>query len=484
MDLQMLIEDLRPTEVSGETKREIDRIEFDSRKVTSGCLFVAVRGLRADGHDFIGRAVESGAAAVVAEILPERREEGVAFIKVTNSAEALGIIAHKFFDKPSEKLKLVAVTGTNGKTTTATLLYNLFQELGYKAGLLSTIENRIGRARVAADYTTPDAPGINSLLAEMVNAGCDYVFMEASSHAIDQRRIAGLHFAGGVFTNISHEHLDYHKTFQAYINAKKRFFDNLPATAFALVNIDDRRAEVMVQNTRAAVKTYSLRRMADFKAKVLHNSISGLHLDIDGEEFFGKLIGEFNAYNLLAVYGAAVLLGQEKIETLTALSKLGAAEGRFDYIVDQQKDVTAIVDYAHTPDALEKVLSTIHSLKKGDGRIITVVGCGGDRDRAKRPIMAKVACDNSEQVILTSDNPRSEEPDSIIREMQGGVPPYAVKKVLTIADRREAIRTSCRMAQNGDIILVAGKGHEKYQEIKGVRYPFDDMEVLKTELST
>ncbi|MCB0585493.1 MAG: UDP-N-acetylmuramoyl-L-alanyl-D-glutamate--2,6-diaminopimelate ligase, partial [Phaeodactylibacter sp.] len=372
---------------------------------------------------------------------------------------------------------------TNGKTTTVTLLHNLFTALGYKAGLLSTVRNLIGQSPVEATHTTPDAVSINALLREMADAGCDYAFMEVSSHAAHQRRIAGLHFAGGIFTNISHDHLDYHKTFKAYIDAKKMFFDILPKTAFALVNADDRRGAVMLQNTRARKYTYSLRSMASFKAMILENSISGLHLDVDGREVFSRLIGEFNAYNLLAAYGAAILLGQDEVETLTALSQLRAAEGRFDYVAGPQGRRTGIVDYAHTPDALEKVLSTIHQLRQGNNRIITVVGCGGDRDKAKRPKMAKVACDYSDLVVLTSDNPRSEAPEAIIADMQAGVPAYATQKVLVATGRRDAIRAACKLAGPDDIILVAGKGHEKYQEVNGVRHPFDDKAVLAEALA-
>lgn len=482
MELGVLIEKLDILALEGPVSKAIKQICFDSRKAGPESLFVAVRGTQADGHEFIDKAIGQGAAAVVAEQLPEERREGVTYIQVADSATALGLTASRFFGEPSKALKLVGVTGTNGKTTTATLLHSLFTALGYRAGLLSTVRNMVGQRPVEAAYTTPDAVAINALLREMAGAGCDYAFMEVSSHAAHQRRIAGLHFAGGIFTNISHDHLDYHKTFKAYIDAKKMFFDILPKTAFALVNADDKRGGVMLQNTRAKKYSYSLRTMASFRAKLLENSINGLHLDIGGKEVFSRLIGEFNAYNLLAAYGAAILLGQEEMETLTALSQLRAAEGRFDYLAGPQGKRTGIVDYAHTPDALEKVLQTIRQLRQGNSRIITVVGCGGDRDKAKRPKMAKVACDYSDQVVLTSDNPRSEEPEAIIAEMQAGVPAYASRKVLAITGRREAIRSACRLAQEGDIILVAGKGHEKYQEIKGVRHPFDDKAVLAEAL--
>lgn len=483
MELRELIETLEIVALEGPVSKTVEQIVFDSRKVGAGSLFVAVRGTQADGHQFIGRAIGQGATAVVAEELPRERLQTATYIQVADSATALGLMASRFFGEPSKALKLVGVTGTNGKTTTATLLHSLFTALGFKAGLLSTVRNLIGQHPLEATHTTPDAVAINALLREMADAGCDYAFMEVSSHAAHQRRTAGLHFAGGIFTNISHDHLDYHKTFKAYIDAKKMFFDILPKTAFALVNADDKRGEVMLQNTRAKKYSYSLRAMADFKAKLLDNSISGLHLEIGGKEIFSRLIGEFNAYNLLAAYGAARLLGQDELETLTALSQLGAAEGRFDYVSGPQGKRTGIVDYAHTPDALEKVLNTIHQLRQGNSRIITVVGCGGDRDKAKRPKMAKVACDYSDQVVLTSDNPRSEDPESIIAEMQAGVPPYAARKALAITGRREAIRAACRLAKEGDIILVAGKGHEKYQEIKGVRHPFDDKAVLAEALA-
>ena len=476
------MESIDVRKVHGPLDVSIDNITLDSRKVGPGSLFAAIRGTTSDGHAFIGKATESGAAAILCESLPLELKPGVTYVEVPDSAEAFGWLASNFFDHPSSQLRLVGVTGTNGKTTTATLLYELFLSLGYKVGLISTIENKVNKRSIPSTHTTPDAGAINLLIRQMVEAGCDYAFMEVSSHAVVQRRIAGLNFAGGVFTNITHEHLDYHKTFQAYIEAKKMFFDKLPASAFALVNGDDKRGTVMLQNTAARTFTFALHKPADFKAKILENSLSGLHLELDGAEFHARLIGEFNAYNLLGVYAAATLLGQDKAEVLQALSALKAAEGRFEYTVARQRDVTAIVDYAHTPDALEKVLSTIHRLRKGGGRILTVVGCGGDRDRTKRPLMAKVACDYSDQVILTSDNPRTEDPEAIIREMEAGVPPYALQKRLSIVNRREAIRAACQMAQPGDVILVAGTGHEKYQEIQGVKHPFDDLEILRETL--
>jgi len=402
---------------------------------------------------------------------------------VADSAAALGLITDHFYNHPSQQLQLVGVTGTNGKTTTVTLLYNLFQNLGYKCGLLSTVENKIGQRIIPSTHTTPDSVAINALLAEMVEAGCDYAFMEVSSHAVEQQRISGLHFAGGIFTNISHDHLDYHKTFDNYIKAKKGFFDKLPKTAFALTNVDDKRGEVMLQNTKAKIAKYSLQRMADYRAKILENSLLGLRLELDGADFHGRLIGEFNAYNLLAVYAAAILLKQEKSEVLQALSEVQTAEGRFDYIFNQAQQILGIVDYAHTPDALEKVLQTIRQLRKAGSKIITVVGCGGDRDKTKRPEMAKIACNLSDQAILTSDNPRTEQPEAILKDMEAGVPKEVEHKVLTIVDRKQAIKTASRIARNGDIILVAGKGHEKYQDINGVKHPFDDKEILKAEIS-
>jgi UDP-N-acetylmuramoyl-L-alanyl-D-glutamate--2,6-diaminopimelate ligase len=482
MLLQAIIQNLSLKEAKGNLDREISRIDFDSRQVIENGAFVAVRGTHVDGHAFIEKAVGQGAVAVIAEELPAVLNPEVTYIQVSDSASALAHMAANWYGFPSRRLRLVGITGTNGKTTTATLLFELFRSLGYKAGLLSTIENKIGDTVLPATHTTPDALSINSLLADMADAGCDFAFMEVSSHAADQRRIDALDFAGAIFTNITHDHLDYHKTFQAYITAKKRFFDILPRTAFALINIDDKRGEVMVQNTAARVYRYSLHAMADFRARVLDNGIGGLHLSMNGQQVHARLIGEFNAYNLLAVYAAATLLGQDSTETLVALSQLRAAEGRFDYLIDPGSNISAIVDYAHTPDALEKVLDTISRLRKGKARIITVVGCGGDRDRAKRPEMAKVACQLSDQVILTSDNPRTEPPEQILADMQAGIPADAGRKTLTLVDRRTAIQTACRMAVNGDIILVAGKGHEKYQEINGVKYPFDDKEILRNEL--
>lgn len=475
--LSEILNGLPAAELQGADDMQITAIVFDSRKVVPGCLFVAVRGTLVDGHQYIEQAIKDGAAAIICEDLPAHTIGEVAFIMVANSAAALGMVAANFYGHPSHQLKLVGVTGTNGKTTVATLLYQLFQDLGYKCGLLSTVENQINGKIIAATHTTPDPVELNNLLNDMVNQGCDYCFMEVSSHAIAQHRIEGLLFSGGIFTNLTHDHLDYHKTFDNYLKAKKTFFDTLPKTAFALTNVDDRNGNVMLQNTRAKKKTYALKSMADYKAKILENQFGGLLLDIDNEDVWFKMVGSFNAYNLLAVYAAARLLDQDKTRVLTFLSKLKGAEGRFDYIISPNK-VIGIVDYAHTPDAVQNVLSTIHDIRKGTEKVITIIGCGGDRDKTKRPVMAKVACQWSDKVILTSDNPRSEVPEQIIRDMEAGVDAEGKKKTISITDRHEAIKTACHLAAPGDIILLAGKGHEKYQEIKGVRSHFDDKEEL------
>jgi UDP-N-acetylmuramoyl-L-alanyl-D-glutamate--2,6-diaminopimelate ligase len=472
--LSQLLSKLPTQQIVGDTNLFIQKIDFDTRKVAAGSLFVAQRGTVVDGHQFIGKAIAQGATAVICETLPTELLPNVTYIEVKDSNEMLGRLSANFYDNPSKKLKLVGVTGTNGKTTTVTLLHDLYTQLGYKVGLLSTVENKIGQKIIPSTHTTPDAVQLNALLDDMVEEGCEFAFMEVSSHAIHQRRIAGLHFVGAIFTNITHDHLDYHKTFLEYINAKKRFFDDLDKSAFALVNLDDKRGEVMLQNTKAKKQYLSIRTLADFKAKIVENSIEGLQLDLQGEEFHCRLIGEFNAYNILTVYATAMLLGSEKEEVLPILSNLRGAEGRFEYIRNQQMDLTGIIDYAHTPDALEKVLATIHKLNAGKARILTVVGCGGDRDKGKRPIMAKTACDYSHQVILTSDNPRTEDPDQILKDMEAGVPIEARHKYLLIPSREQAIKTACRLAQHGDFILVAGKGHEKYQDINGVKHVFDD----------
>ncbi len=465
-------------EVHGLTEIEVNKICFDSREVESGSLFIALRGTKSDGHQFITSCISKGAVAVVCEEMPKEFSEHVTYVKVNDSAKALAIISANFYDNPSEKIKLIGITGTNGKTTTATLLFRLFRNLNQHAGLISTVQNQIDEEIIPATNTTPDPVALNRLLALMVAEGCTHCFMEVSSHAIVQKRTEALKFSGGVFTNITHDHLDYHRTFKDYIAAKKLFFDMLPETAFALVNVDDRNGSVMIQNCKAKKQTYALKTMADYRAKVLENNLSGLILNIDNQELHTQLIGEFNAYNILAVYAVTRLLGVEVLDALTAISKLQAAEGRFDFITSHQKKVIGIVDYAHTPDALQKVLETIRNIRTGNEMVITVVGCGGDRDKTKRPIMAKIACELSDKVILTSDNPRSENPQIILSEMEAGVGADKRKKVLTIADRKEAIRAACTMANAGDIVLVAGKGHEKYQEIAGVKYPFDDKQVL------
>lgn len=465
--------------VAGATDLDISGIAIDSRSVQPGNVFIALKGVAADGHQFISKAVQSGAIAIVCETLPENVDQAVTYIEVEDSSVAAGVMTHNFYDRPSEKVKLVGVTGTNGKTTVATLLYQLFTALGYKCGLLSTVQNHIGSRITAATHTTPDAVQLNQLLGQMVEAGCAYVFMEVSSHAIDQHRIEGLEFAGGIFTNISHDHLDYHQTFDEYIRVKKQFFDTLPKTAFAITNADDKRGMVMVQNTTATVKTYSLKAVSDFKGKILDNGIMGLHMLMDEQEVHFRLIGSFNAHNLLAVYGAAMCLGQDKYETLQALSTLNGAEGRFEYIISPNENVIAIIDYAHTPDALLNVLATIKKLRKGFEQVITVAGCGGNRDKTKRPVMAEVACEYSDKVILTSDNPRFEDAAAIIRDMESGVPAASKRKCIAIADRREAIKTALTLAGKEDIVLIAGKGHEKYQEINGIKHHFDDKEVVR-----
>lgn len=468
--------------VSGNMETEVTSLAFDSRKVQDGTAFVAVKGTQVDGHEFISSSIESGAVAIICEEMPQDQPEGVAFIQVQDSSKALGFMAANFYGNPSEKLKLVGITGTNGKTTCVTLLHQLFRALGYNTGLLSTVVNKINEEELPATHTTPDAITLNETLAQMVSKGCTHCFMESSSHAIVQNRIAGLKYQGAVFTNLSHEHLDYHKTFDEYIKAKKLLFDNLPAGSFALVNYDDKRGPIMLQNTKAWKHKFALKSFADYKAKILSNTLQGLELDISGYTVWFKLIGDFNAYNLLAVFGTAVLLGEEETEVLEQLSNLDPAPGRFEQVFTNT-GITALVDYAHTPDALENVLSTIKEFRTGNETVITVVGCGGNRDKDKRPIMAKIACDLSDKVILTSDNPRFEEPSDILKDMQAGITPSNFRKTLTIEDRREAIKAACAMAQPNDIILVAGKGHETYQEIKGVRNDFDDRKVLSEMLN-
>jgi len=465
----------------GDMSVEVRGICFDSRQVKQGYVFVAIKGTQSDGHQFIPKAIELGASAIVCEKLPDTIHEKVTYTTVKNSAQALGIIASNFFGNPSQKLKLVGVTGTNGKTTVATLLYQLFSSLGYRVGLISTVEYRIIDQVLPSTHTTPDPIQLNELLIKMVEAGCSHVFMEVSSHAVDQERIAGLKFLGAIFTNITHDHLDYHKTFENYIKAKKKYFDELSSDAFCLVNADDKRGMVMMQNTKAKKQSYGLKKMVDFKAKILSNTLQGLELDIDGKSVWFKLIGDFNAYNLMAVYGAAVLLGEEPEQVLTVLSSMKGAVGRFELILPGSK-ITAIVDYAHTPDALKNVLETIAQFRTGTEQVITIVGCGGNRDKTKRPLMASIACRLSDKVVLTSDNPRDEDPLAIIKDMQTGIGPSDARKTVVIPDREEAIKMACMMAKESDIILVAGKGHETYQEIKGVKNPFDDREVVERML--
>jgi len=462
----------------GDTDVEIRSIRFDSRQVEQGDAFFAIRGSTSDGHDFVGMAIEKGAAAVICESCPAEMSALVTWVKTSDSALALAESASAYFGNPSHKLQLIGITGTNGKTTTVTLLHRLFTGLGYKSGLLSTIRNLVHLREVPATHTTPDPIQINSLLAEMCNEGCEYCFMEVSSHAVDQKRVAGLKFRGGIFSNLTHDHLDYHKTFDAYLKAKKGFFDALPETAFALVNKDDRNGMVMLQNTRAAAFTYSLQSMADFRCKILENQFIGLHLNIGGQDVWFRLIGSFNAYNLLCVYASAVLLGQDPSQVLTLLSRMRPVDGRFNYITGPS-NITAIIDYAHTPDALKNVLETINDIRNHNEKLITVVGAGGNRDASKRPVMAKISASLSDQLILTSDNPRFEEPEAILDQMMKGVLAPDTRKVLVIADRRQAINTAVTLARENDIILVAGKGHETYQEIRGVKHPFDDSEVVK-----
>jgi len=464
-------------QTSGNTNILVAGFHFDSRTVESESLFVAVRGLNSDGHDFILQAIEKGATSVICEKMPEQIPSGVTFAVVRCSKKALGMVASNFFENPSEKLRLVGVTGTNGKTTVTTMLHKLFTEAGYKCGLISTIKNVIGQKEIDSTFTTPDPKTLNQLLAQMVDEGCQLAFMEVSSHAIDQQRIAGATFAGGVFTNLTHDHLDYHITFGAYLKAKKAFFDNLNKKAFAITNIDDKNGMVMVQNCNALVKTYSLKTAADFKGKIIENSFSGLHMTVDGMESWQRLTGEFNAYNIMAVYAAAIMLGLSGEEALLHMTALGPTEGRFDIILGT-RNIKGIVDYAHTPDALEKVLETITKIRTGNEQIITVVGCGGNRDIEKRPKMGAIATNFSNLVIVTSDNPRFENPELIIEEILSGLDPVQKKKTIAITNRKEAIKAACTIAKSGDIILVAGKGHEKYQEINGVRYPFDDKKVL------
>ena len=478
MVLKELIKNIRTLNITGSTEKEITGVNIDSRRIETGHLFVAMKGTQTDGHAYIGKAITQGAAAILCEDMPESTVDGVTYIQVESTEDVVGEVATTFYGDPSRHLKLVGVTGTNGKTTIATLLYNMFRKLGYKCGLLSTVCNYIEDEQIPADHTTPDPIALNQLLSRMVQAGCQYAFMECSSHAIAQKRIGGLKFAGGIFTNLTRDHLDYHKTFENYRDAKKAFFDGLPKGAFAITNADDKNGMVMVQNTKATVKTYSTRSMADFRAKILECHFGGMYLEINGREVGVQFIGKFNVSNLLAVYGAAIMLGEKPDNVLLVMSTLKSVSGRLDP-VHSPEGYTAIVDYAHTPDALENVLKAIHEVLNGKGQVITVCGAGGNRDKGKRPLMAQEAVKQSDKVIITSDNPRFEEPQAIIDDMLAGLTAQQMKKVISIVDRKEAIRTACMMAHKGDVILVAGKGHENYQEVCGVKHHFDDKEVLK-----
>jgi len=478
LTLQTIIRGIKIKSIAGASDVLVQGIAIDSRQVEPGFLFAAIKGTLSDGHEFINQAIEKGAVVVLCNELPAELKAEITYILVANSAEATGIAAHNFYDKPSYKVVLVGVTGTNGKTTIATLLFRLFRQLGYSCGLISTVQNQIDDTIFPSTHTTPDAVQLNQLLHRMTEAGCSHIFMESSSHAIHQHRMAGLHFAGAVFSNITHDHLDYHKTFDEYIRVKKSFFDGLPDTAFALSNLDDKRGEIMLQNTRAKRIFYSLLQIADIKGKIIDNSLSGLVMDINGREVHLRLIGTFNAYNILAVYGAAVALGEDADQVMTALSLLTGAEGRFEVVISRRDHILGIIDYAHTPDALLNVLTTIDKMRKGNEAVITVVGCGGDRDKAKRPVMAEVACEYSSHAIFTSDNPRKENPFDILADMQHGLKSEYKRRSRIIEDRRKAIQQAVEMANPGDIVLIAGKGHEKYQEIAGVRYHFDDKEEL------
>ncbi len=468
--------------VQGSTDIAINKIEFDSRKVELNDVFVAIRGTLSDGHDFIEKAVNQGAIVIVCEEFPSKIINGVTYVRVENSNEALAHLANNFYDNPSSKLRLVGVTGTNGKTTIASLLYQMFKKAGYKVGLLSTVKIMVDETEYKATHTTPDSLTINHYLNEMVEVGCEFCFMEVSSHGIHQKRTEGLHFEGGIFTNLSHDHLDYHNTFAEYRDVKKSYFDNLPKSAFAITNVDDKNGNIMLQNTKAKKITYAIKSYADYKAQVLENQFTGLLLKINNNEVWTKLIGSFNAYNLLAIYATAVELGIEQNEALRLLSELESVSGRFQYFISNGK-ITAIVDYAHTPDALENVLNTINDIRTKNEELITVVGCGGDRDKTKRPIMAKIASELSTKAIFTSDNPRTENPETIIEEMEKGVEAQNFKKTVSILDRKQAIKTACQFAQANDIILIAGKGHETYQEINGVRHDFDDLKIVKELLN-
>lgn len=480
-DLQDILYKVDLVELSGQLNKTINKISFDSRDIEKNDVFVAVKGVHVDGHEYIQKAIGLGANVIVCEVIPSDKNEEVTYVLVKDSTQALAYMAANYYDNPSDLINLVGITGTNGKTTTTTLLYELFMGMGTKTGLISTVVNKIGEEEIPATHTTPNPIELNRLLRKMVDEGCEYCFMEVSSHAIVQNRVLGVNFNIGVFSNITHDHLDYHKTFKEYIHAKKLFFDHLSKHAIALTNIDDKNGAVMVQNTSAKVKTYALKSMADYKAKIIENSLSGLVLNINNHEVWTKLVGDFNAYNILVVYAVAMEFELDEVEVLRVLSQLASVEGRFEQFISDSK-VIGIVDYAHTPDALKNVLETITKIRTRNEQVITLVGCGGDRDTAKRPVMAEIATEFSDKVILTSDNPRTENPDEIIREMQAGVPAEKSGKTLSITSREEAIKVACSLAQPNDIILIAGKGHEKYQDINGVKHPFDDLEILKSTL--
>lgn len=474
---------VRLTETNGSTNLAIENVTSDSRQVRVNTLFVAIKGTQVDGHAYIDKAIESGAIAIACENFPDVLNPKVTYIKVSHAADALGIIASNFYDNPSDKIKVIGITGTNGKTTSVTLMFNLFKSLGYKCGLLSTVVNRIHNSVIPSTHTTPDQVELNRLLDSMVKEGCTYCFMEVSSHAVDQRRIAGVNYAAAIFSNITHDHLDYHKTFENYIRAKKKFFDDLSDSAIAFINRDDFHGETMVQNTKAKVVYYGIKSPADIKCKVVENDFNGLLLNINHKEVWTKLVGSFNAYNVITAYAVGMHFHQDEMEVLTAISNLSPAEGRFD-VIQSESGMRAIVDYAHTPDALKNVLQTIKDIRNADEKIITVIGCGGDRDKAKRPVMATIACEFSDKVVLTSDNPRSEDPQEILNQMLTGVPRQLLRNTLSITDRTQAIKTAISLAQKGDIVLVAGKGHEKYQEIKGEKFPFDDKKIIEEIFKT
>ncbi len=472
-----VLDNIKVLEFHKGSSPKFNAIQFDSRNISKNDIFVAVKGTQVDGHKYIENCIKDGATTIVCQELPSQINSKINYIKVSNSAKVLGQLSSNYYDNPSSKLKLIGITGTNGKTSTVTILFNLFKKLGYHVGLLSTVSNKINDKEIKATHTTPDAIQLNALLNEMVEEGCEYCFMEVSSHAIVQERIAGLHFTGALFSNITHDHLDFHKTFKEYIKAKKKFFDDLNSDAFALVNTDDKNGKVMLQNTKASKRTYAIKTIANYKGKIIENAMSGLHLEINYKEIWIPLVGEFNAYNIMSVYATAMELGADEMEVLQELSTVETAEGRFEFIKGDN-EINAIVDYAHTPDALKNVLDTINAIRGGNGKLITVVGTGGDRDKSKRPIMAQIAADNSQQLILTSDNPRTEDPEKILDDMEAGITLDRKRITLRISNRKEAIRTAFALANAGDIVLVAGKGHEKYQEINGVRHHFDDKEII------